>query len=296
MSTTTRTIRRRQRGSDASPKKATSRKASSMNGASSTSSASTRSKRTSSRVSEDGPSRCDTPAYPQTRTSGPGRAPVSRSRRQDAAEEQRTPATSGPSGDASLTSADLSFCLANRLRARLEGRGSPLYKLTWKHWDIPSGLRICALRGSVLRTSDNACSSWPSPTVNDAKGSAYSYGNGRHDRPCLKLVGAARLAGWATAAAEAGGTPEQFLARKQKAIDAGKQLGLSLTSLNLQAQSTAPGPTSSGGRAAMGSSGQLNPELSRWLMGYRAAWSSCAATETPSSRSSQRSSSSRRSK
>ena len=47
----------------------------------------------------------------------------------------------------------------------------------------------------------------------------------------------AMLTGWATpAAAEAGGTPEQFLERKRQAIEKGAQMGVSLTSLALQAQ------------------------------------------------------------
>ncbi len=31
--------------------------------------------------------------------------------------------------------------------------GSPLYELTWKSWDMPSGAPICALRASARRTS-----------------------------------------------------------------------------------------------------------------------------------------------
>lgn len=46
---------------------------------------------------------------------------------------------------------------------------------------------------------------------------------------------AAQVERWATPAAqEAGGTAEQFLARKEKAREAGASLGVSLTSLNLQ--------------------------------------------------------------
>jgi DNA (cytosine-5)-methyltransferase 1 len=40
---------------------------------------------------------------------------------------------------------------------------------------------------------------WPSPVTNDAKGSDYTYANGDHSRPCLKLPGAAKLATWADA-------------------------------------------------------------------------------------------------
>lgn len=41
-------------------------------------------------------------------------------------------------------------------------------------------------------------SGWPSPVVNDAKGSDYSYSQGNHDRPALKLGGAAKTAAWPT--------------------------------------------------------------------------------------------------
>jgi hypothetical protein len=102
----------------------------------------------------------------------------------------------------------------------------------------------------------------------------------------------AMLASWITPAAkEAGGTPEQFLARKEKAKANGSQLGISLTSLSLQAQLTESGQNRTGLPAATASGGQLNPAHSRWLMGYPAAWDACAATETPSSRRSPRRSS-----
>ena len=59
---------------------------------------------------------------------------------------------------------------------------------------------------------------WPSPVVNDAKGSKYAYSRGDHDRPALKLPGAADMAGWPTSAAKAtaGGEysdPDKAMAR-----------------------------------------------------------------------------------
>lgn len=66
---------------------------------------------------------------------------------------------------------------------------------------MPAGPPISRLRASGRRTSGSDCSSWPTP-----------------------------------AAQEAGGTPEQFLARKVKAVERGANLGISLTSLSLTAQ------------------------------------------------------------
>ncbi len=63
--------------------------------------------------------------------------------------------TYGPPSTDSSNGTDLSALLGNRLQVRLEGRGSPLYKLTWKHWDIRPQQPICALRASGHHTSVN---------------------------------------------------------------------------------------------------------------------------------------------
>ena len=95
-------------------------------------------------------------------------------------------------------SREASLSLASRLRRRLDSLGSTLFKLTWKDRATPSGRLIYALRASGRPTSDSAFTSWPTPTRD-----------------------------------EAGGTPEQFLARKE-ALNG--KCGVSLTALNLVAQ------------------------------------------------------------
>lgn len=104
----------------------------------------------------------------------------------------------GPHGTTSSASAALQSSLASKLQARMPLSGGILFKLTWKQRVTPQGRVICALRASAPRTSDSDCGGWGAPTKD-----------------------------------EAGGTPEQFLARKAALEGA---CGVSLTALNLQAQ------------------------------------------------------------
>jgi hypothetical protein len=104
---------------------------------------------------------------PMTVPCGPAHAHASLSASQASSAEPMTSAIYGPSCATSSASADLQSSLESRLRAALAGAGSPLYVLTWKHWDMRSGPPICALRASALRISDSAYtgerSGWPTP-------------------------------------------------------------------------------------------------------------------------------------
>lgn len=168
---------------------------------------------------------------------------------------------------------DLSMRLGQNLQQRLEGRGSTLYKLTWKLLDTPSGHRYWQQRASGHRTSDSGSTGWPTPQDHDGShGPRSDASQKKKSSACLqhrvKLV-----AGWATPTKdEAGGTVEGFLARKEALNGA---CGVSLTALNLQVQ-TISGQPVTGSPASTEHRGQLNPAHSRWLQGYPVEWCQAA--------------------
>lgn len=156
---------------------------------------------TSSQGSGDGVSLSVTQGGPKTAPCGPEAARASRSVPQARDSAPPTNGISGPCSPNSSDSASLQRSLASRLLARLEGRGSPAYSLTWKEWVIEGQEPICAQRASARTTSDKGCSGWPTPIVNDVLGSTHCYGKKREDGTrdiFLKLPGTAKLTGWPT--------------------------------------------------------------------------------------------------
>ena len=121
----------------------------------------------SSRESEDGLSPSDSRDGLTTDPSGQEAVPVSRFRALDNEKDMPTNAISGPLFNLSSPSADLQWSLESRLQAAMGESGSPLYALTWSHWDMPAGLPICRLRASARRTSGNGYGGWPTPIDND---------------------------------------------------------------------------------------------------------------------------------
>jgi len=215
---------------------------------------------------------------------GPGVAPASRSATLDGNAGRPTSATSGRSGSGSSASADLPSSLGSRLQAALASRGSTLFRMTWKERVTPSGRRIYALRASAPRTLGKGCSSWPTCQARDWQGGQArrhfrpksprnlsdtvtlsswatrdwkSSASNKHGQNARPLNEQARLASWATPASqEAGGTAEQFLARKVKAARNGARMGVSLTSLSLQATLADSGPRPTGSHAETAKPGQ----------------------------------------
>ena len=143
------------------------------------------------------------PDGPQMSLFGQAPAPVSPLAQLASAAAQPTNGTSGLKCSGSLTSAALQSSLESRLRQRMAAYGSPEYALTWKHWDMPSGVPICALRASAHRTSDSGFTGWPTPNaMPPSRGGLQANPQKALERRQLghmmNLDDTATLAGWPT--------------------------------------------------------------------------------------------------
>jgi len=236
----------------------------------------------------------------------------------------QTLVTSGHIGHASSGSAALQQSLENRLLARLDTAGSTLFTLTWKRRRTPLGRRYLERAASGRRTSGNACTSVPTPRKQDdhptlmghntlnEKGrmvtaDGWDYG--------LALCDTAQLASVATPRSEDSqctgahrGTADTLHSQanlcsvaspsardykdspgmSETGVDPDGSIRTRLDQLPRQAQLADSGPTATGGTPATKSTGQLNPEYSRWLQGLPIEFSNCADTATASFRESRR--------
>lgn len=248
---------------------------------------------TSSQELEVGASLLEWPGGQTTDQSGQDHAPVNLSARRAKEAGLLTSGTFGRTSIGLLRSADLSRSLVSRLQAKTDSLGSTLYKLTWKERVTLAGGLIYALRASVRRISDSDCSGWLSPQAIDAQGKGRpgrlkrdpmpdgtlkdreptSAGNFRQD---LKDQVLNCLTGWPTPSATKNTKNSKD---PQKMKEGGRQTCLADAAwLSTPTRLTASGDMLTGSDAGMESGGQLNPDHSRWLMGYPSDWQRCVDT------------------
>lgn len=194
-----------------------------------------------------------------------------------------TSGTYGPRSTTLSASVNLSRSLASKLRVKTDANGSTLYKLTWKEWTTPAGRLIPALRASVLRTSDKDCTGlplagWRNPIASDGVGGAtdpikeIQKAQAKGTSPKLKLRDQVHLTGWPTPCASKTGKNSKDPQRmKEKGCQSCLGDAAHLT-IDTPARLTASGDLLTGSSAGMESGGQLNPSLSRWLMGLPIDW------------------------
>jgi len=210
--------------------------------------------------------------------SGPAPAPANLSPRQARKQGLLTNDTFGQILPGSSASAALQSSLESRLRARLSSLGSTLYKLTWKPWVTPSGPSRFRLRASVRRTSATASSGWPkgwpTPKACDARGT----GGLRPSKVNEELTNAAALAGWPTPTVsnDRTGNPDSAMSMIRQDGTKVQQRLQDFATIAVPLRLTVSGEMLTGSSAGMESGGQLNPALSRWLMGLPPAWDDCA--------------------
>lgn len=218
-----------------------------------------------------------------------------------------TRVTSGLTGATSSRSRALQSSLESRLRRQLSRAGSTLFSLTWRVKATPAGRPYCQLAASARRTSDSGFGSWPTPAAQEPGGTLEMH-NARRRKAIAKGVSigatsqgamshAAQLASWPTPMA---GTPQQNgnneagnndSSRKTVALvpwttpsaTDGERSGVQTNQMTGSSMPQmarlawlASGPTPSGSPAQTEKPGQLDPDHSRWVMGYSAEHLSCA--------------------
>ena len=226
-------------------------------------------------------------------------APANPSPSQGKALEPATSDISGPSGATLSPSTALQLSLESRLRATLAVTGSLESELIWKSWAMPLGPQICALRVSTHRTAAKDFTGWPTPdtvaigdqtdfetqrlallarrerTKEAVKEGKTKPGSGRSMTLQMAAKSMVQLTGWSTPCVvepatrtprpsrEATGRTSEYLGRQVYQIS-----GISSTSPSAEPSTAQP------------STGALNPDFCRWLMGYPADYAQGLSKDT----------------
>ena len=126
---------------------------------------------------------------------------------------------------------------------------------------------------------------WGTPSATERSGQGETN---------VSLMQQARLAGWPTpnAIGDTTGGGSASLALKRSRLEKRKSGASICSKLRDTAMLAGPcrlGTTTTSSTASTAKPGALNPDFTRWLMGFPPAWASCAPTAMPSSRKSRRS-------
>jgi hypothetical protein len=227
--------------------------------------------------SEAGVSPCNSLDGPQTSLSGPEVAPANPSPQQESNLESKTSDTSGPCSSISSRNAALNMSLGSKLQARLAKVGSMEYRQTWVKKVTPAGLPYWAHIASAVRISDNDCTGWPTPQVDNAKNSGMPE-TCRASSPFSQLHVTAQLAGWPTPKEKDGsGTgaslKEAMMSSGGIKRESGNSVSQNLKDYALLTGTTAPPSHAETEKpAASQPKLSLNPFFSMWLMGFPVAW------------------------
>lgn len=250
----------------------------------------------------------------QTDLFGQALAPVSRTAQQAREKLMQIRVISGPNGSTSYASVALSQSLASRLQARLDTVGSMEYRQTWREKVTPLGRLYWEHTASARRTCDKDFIGWPTPSAHGSAGEMSEdlerVGNKWRNKKTGRILqtnlatDAKMLVPWPTPAAR-----DHFPAHTPEYIAAKRAQGHGMSNLNdsvtlvpwptasardwKNGQSNqhgknsrplnevavmAVGPTTKSSTAPTEKRGALNPEFTRWLMGFPAEWGSCGAT------------------